>query len=160
MSRLEYNGWVRREQAKDDRRGQLAILTDDGLARLVEVAPGHAKTVRSIMFDPLSDRQLTQFQDICATVLAQLRTSWKPVQRAGSDLRDCEPRGRGDRRIQASTPGSVRPILGASGMPVETYGGSARASSWMRPVSRPRSHDPAADDVDLECAWRIRTPTC
>ena len=72
VSRLEENGWVRREQAKGDRRGQLAILTNSGLARLVEVAPGHAKTVRTIMFDPLSERRLRQFQEICATVLAQL----------------------------------------------------------------------------------------
>jgi DNA-binding MarR family transcriptional regulator len=73
VSRLEENGWVRREQAKGDRRGQLAILTDDGLARLVEVAPSHAKTVRAIMFDPLSDRQLRQFQEICTTVLARMK---------------------------------------------------------------------------------------
>jgi DNA-binding MarR family transcriptional regulator len=74
VSRLEEHGWVRREQATGDRRGQLAILTDDGLARLVEVAPSHAETVRSIMFDPLSDRRLRQFQEICGMVLAQMKS--------------------------------------------------------------------------------------
>ena len=73
VARLEESGWVRREQAKGDRRGQLAILTDDGLARLTEVAPSHAKTVRTIMFDPLSDRLLRQLQEICTTVLARMK---------------------------------------------------------------------------------------
>ena len=72
VSRLEEYGWVRREPAPGDRRGQLAVLTQDGHDRLVEVAPSHAETVRSTMFDPLSDRQLKEFHRICATVLAQI----------------------------------------------------------------------------------------
>lgn len=72
VARLEDYGWVRREQAPGDKRGQLAILTDAGADQLVEAAPSHAETVRSTMFDPLSDSQLIEFQDICATVLAQL----------------------------------------------------------------------------------------
>jgi DNA-binding MarR family transcriptional regulator len=72
VARLEDYGWVRREQAPGDKRGQLAILTEAGHDRLVEVAPSHAETVRSTMFDPLSDSQLVEFHDICATVLAQM----------------------------------------------------------------------------------------
>lgn len=72
VARLEDYGWVRREQAPGDKRGQLAILTDLGAERLVEAAPSHAETVRSIMFDPLSDSQLNDFHEICATVLAQM----------------------------------------------------------------------------------------
>ncbi len=72
VSRLEEYGWVRREPAPGDKRGQLAILTQDGRDRLVEVAPSHAETVRSTMFDPLSDLQLQEFHRICATVLAQM----------------------------------------------------------------------------------------
>lgn len=73
VARLEDHGWVRREPAPGDKRGQFAILTDAGHERLVEVAPSHAETVRATMFDPLSDSQLTQFQQICATVLAQMK---------------------------------------------------------------------------------------
>ena len=73
VARLEEYGWVRREQARGDKRGQLAILTDAGHSRLVEVAPSHAETVRSTMFDPLSDTQLRKFHEICATVLAQMK---------------------------------------------------------------------------------------
>lgn len=72
VARLEDYGWVRREQAPGDKRGHLAILTDAGAIQLVEVAPSHAETVRTIMFDPLSDLQLIHFHDICATVLAEL----------------------------------------------------------------------------------------
>ena len=72
VSRLEEYGWVRREPAPGDKRGQLAVLTQEGHDRLVEVAPSHAETVRSTMFDPLSDRQLREFHRICATVLAQM----------------------------------------------------------------------------------------
>ena len=73
VARLEDQGWVRREQAAGDRRGQVATLTDAGYQRLVEVAPSHAETVRSTMFDPLSDGQLEDFRRICETVLEQMK---------------------------------------------------------------------------------------
>ncbi len=70
VARLEEAGWVRRMPAPGDRRGAIAELTDAGFERLVEVAPSHAETVRSIMFDPLSPEQLASFRDICETILA------------------------------------------------------------------------------------------
>ena len=73
VARLEEQGWVRREQAAGDRRGQVAILTDAGYQRLVEVAPSHAETVRGTMFDPLSDEQLDAFRTICQTVLNEMK---------------------------------------------------------------------------------------
>src|ERR1700712_2422882 len=54
VARLEEAGWGRRIPAPGDRRGQIAELTHAGFERLVEVAPSHAETVRSIMFDPLT----------------------------------------------------------------------------------------------------------
>ncbi|SDO90759.1 DNA-binding transcriptional regulator, MarR family [Nakamurella panacisegetis] len=73
VARLEDYGWVRREPAPGDKRGQLAVLTEAGHTRLVEVAPSHAETVRSTMFDPLSDAQLADFREICETVLSQMK---------------------------------------------------------------------------------------
>ena len=90
VARLEQAGWVRRVPAPGDRRGQIAILTDAGFDRLVEVAPGHAQTVRSIMFDPLSPEQLTQFGDICQTILASMETR----ARKAFDLPAESPAGR------------------------------------------------------------------
>jgi DNA-binding MarR family transcriptional regulator len=75
VARLEESGWVRRVPAPGDRRGQIAILTDAGFERLVEVAPSHAETVRSIMFDPLSAGQLADFGDICQTILDKMDAS-------------------------------------------------------------------------------------
>ena len=77
VARLEEAGWVRRIPAPGDRRGQIAELTDAGFDRLVETAPGHAETVRSIMFDPLGNEQLANFAEICTTILTGLdgRTS-------------------------------------------------------------------------------------
>lgn len=73
VARLEDQGWVRREQASGDRRGQVAILTDAGYQRLVEVAPSHAETVRGTMFDALTEEQLVAFRTICETVLHEMK---------------------------------------------------------------------------------------
>jgi DNA-binding MarR family transcriptional regulator len=73
VARLEEQGWVRREQALGDRRGQVAILTDTGYQRLTEAAPSHAETVRSTVFDPLSDEQVEAFRTICETVLNEMK---------------------------------------------------------------------------------------
>jgi len=72
VSRLEESGWVAREPVPGDGRGLVARLTEAGYRRLVEVAPSHAKTVRTTLFDPLSPEQLRQFGDICSTVLAAM----------------------------------------------------------------------------------------
>jgi DNA-binding MarR family transcriptional regulator len=38
---LEREGWIRRENHPDDRRGLLIILTEEGLARLEKMLPVH-----------------------------------------------------------------------------------------------------------------------
>ena len=45
-------------RAPSDGRGQIAELTEEGWSRLRELAPGHARTVRKAMFDPLSSDDL------------------------------------------------------------------------------------------------------
>lgn len=72
VARLEESGWVRRIPAPGDRRGQVCELTDAGYDRLLELAPGHAEVVRSLMFDPLSPAQLTAFGDVCGTILTAM----------------------------------------------------------------------------------------
>ena len=68
VNRLEKVGWVRREGVESDRRGQVAILTDDGRQKLKETAPGHVETVRQAVFDALTAEQVEQLHDICATL--------------------------------------------------------------------------------------------
>ena len=72
VARLEELGWVRRVPAPGDRRGQVAELTDTGFDRLLDLAPGHADTVRQVMFDPLTPEQLRSFHDICDTILTAM----------------------------------------------------------------------------------------
>jgi len=64
VSRLEEKGWVRREQHPTDRRGALAVLTDDGLAAVRAVAPGHVAAVREALFDRLDPAQVQQMREL------------------------------------------------------------------------------------------------
>ena len=58
VARLEERGWVRREKHPTDRRGALAVLTDDGWDALVAAAPGHVAAVRAAVFDRLDAEQV------------------------------------------------------------------------------------------------------
>jgi DNA-binding MarR family transcriptional regulator len=69
MAGFERRGWVRRERAADDGRGNIAVLTDAGFAQVKTVAAGHVQTVRSAVFDALSARQLDELEGICAALL-------------------------------------------------------------------------------------------
>ena len=72
VSRLEESGWVRRMPYPSDRRGALAQLTDEGMARLEAAAPGHVETVRTLLFDTLGPEQLAALRDISDTLGAAL----------------------------------------------------------------------------------------
>jgi len=73
VSRLEENGWVRRELCPTDRRGQVAVLTDEGFAALAAAAPGHVEGVRTHLFDALTAQQVKQLGEICGAVADRLR---------------------------------------------------------------------------------------
>lgn len=73
VDRLEREGWVVRRPDERDKRGQVAVLTDLGRRQLESAAPGHARTVRRILFDRLTPEQLAAFGDICRMALAELR---------------------------------------------------------------------------------------
>jgi DNA-binding MarR family transcriptional regulator len=72
VSRLEEAGWVERRSCPTDRRGQLAVLTDEGFAALAAAAPGHVEGVRNHLFDPLSSEQLDALREISETLLRPL----------------------------------------------------------------------------------------
>jgi DNA-binding MarR family transcriptional regulator len=71
VSALESRGWVRREATDADRRGQVAVLTEQGFSVLEQAAPGHVEAVRRVLFDPLSPEQVAQLRVIFEAVLAQ-----------------------------------------------------------------------------------------
>ncbi|MFI2711203.1 MarR family winged helix-turn-helix transcriptional regulator [Micromonospora sp. NPDC018662] len=74
-ARLEAAGWIRREDCPTDRRGQLAVLTDDGFATLAAAAPGHVEGVRRHLFDALSPAQVDQLRRISETLADHLTQS-------------------------------------------------------------------------------------
>ncbi|MFI7696699.1 MarR family winged helix-turn-helix transcriptional regulator [Nonomuraea sp. NPDC049655] len=72
VNKLEQKGWVRREHYAGDRRGWLAVLTDDGHAALRAAAPKHVASVREHLVDLLTAEQLRQLADISQVLLDHL----------------------------------------------------------------------------------------
>jgi DNA-binding MarR family transcriptional regulator len=69
VARLEKRGWVRRTPDPADGRYTLAILTEQGWAKVVESAPGHVEEVRRLVFDPLTKAQQRQLHQISRRIL-------------------------------------------------------------------------------------------
>jgi DNA-binding MarR family transcriptional regulator len=61
VDRLEQAGLVRREACPGDRRGQFAVLTDEGWALTQRAAPIHLASVRHHLLDQLADVDLAPF---------------------------------------------------------------------------------------------------
>ncbi len=70
VARLEDQGWVRRERDPADGRVQIAVLTDEGYAKVVDAAPGHAEAVQQLIFDRLTPTQVRQVVKVCESLLA------------------------------------------------------------------------------------------
>ncbi|MFD5576681.1 MarR family winged helix-turn-helix transcriptional regulator [Streptomyces pseudogriseolus] len=81
VARLERNGWVRREDCPSDKRGQFAVLTDEGMEVLRRHAPGHVNAVRQAVFDRLTPEQQKSLGEIMGIVAVGLQ----PCE-AGADL--------------------------------------------------------------------------
>jgi DNA-binding MarR family transcriptional regulator len=64
VARLEQRGWVRRTPDPADGRYTLAILTDQGLTKVTQAAPGHVQEVRRLVFDPLTKAQSRHLREI------------------------------------------------------------------------------------------------
>lgn len=68
VARMEQEGWVERRDCPSDKRGAFAVLTEQGLAALASTAPAHVEQVRTLVFDVLSEEQVHQLGEICATL--------------------------------------------------------------------------------------------
>lgn len=68
VARLQEYGWVERRRCPTDRRGQLATLTDAGLAKVTELAPWHVEAVQRFVFDALTPEQVEQLGVICDAI--------------------------------------------------------------------------------------------
>ncbi|WP_155058516.1 MarR family winged helix-turn-helix transcriptional regulator [Streptomyces blattellae] len=81
IARLEKNGWVRREDCPSDKRGQFAVLTEEGVEVLRRTAPGHVEAVRQALFDRLTPDQQKALGEIMQIIAEGLQPS-----EAGADL--------------------------------------------------------------------------
>ncbi|MFJ5301122.1 MarR family winged helix-turn-helix transcriptional regulator [Streptomyces sp. NPDC088350] len=81
VARLEKSGWVRREDCPSDKRGQFAVLTDEGHGVLSRTAPGHVTAVRQAVFERLTPEQQKSLGEIMEIVAEGLQPN-----EAGADL--------------------------------------------------------------------------
>jgi DNA-binding MarR family transcriptional regulator len=69
VGRLEKRGWVVRRACTTDPRYVEAVLTDDGLRHMEQVAPGHVTEARRLVLDALTARQVAQLEAIARRVV-------------------------------------------------------------------------------------------
>jgi len=69
LTRLESHGWVVRRPCADDPRAVEAVLTDAGMAKVRETAPGHVQEARRLVVDVLTPTQIGQLERICMKLL-------------------------------------------------------------------------------------------
>ena len=72
--RLEEQGWLTRYPDPDDGRVTLASLTETGYTKVAETAPGHVRTVRRLVFDPLTKQQVKQLSQALARIQGSIAT--------------------------------------------------------------------------------------
>ncbi|MBI9113428.1 MarR family winged helix-turn-helix transcriptional regulator [Sanguibacter suaedae] len=72
VAALEQHGWVARHRAPEDRRRQIATLTDAGKQVLVRTAPGHVEQVRTTVLDPLDPHEVQQLSALLAKIVGPL----------------------------------------------------------------------------------------
>ncbi len=69
VTRLEKQGWVRREACPTDGRATNAVLTDEGFAHLEANAPGHVEEVRQLVFDRLEPGDVAALSAVLGRIL-------------------------------------------------------------------------------------------
>ena len=74
IDRMVKAGFVTRQACADDRRGQLATLTDVGFQALVDAAPAHVAGVREHFVDLLTDAEYNALGLAAAKVAEHLDT--------------------------------------------------------------------------------------
>ncbi len=75
VTKLEARGLVERLPCEDSRRVTMVHLTDKGYDVLVEAAPGHVETVRSLVYDGLDAEDVEDLRRIMSHILARLEGS-------------------------------------------------------------------------------------
>lgn len=74
VARLEEQGLVRRQDCPTDRRGQVCVLTEAGLAALEQAAPQHVRDVRSGLLDALTAAEFAELGRLARKAADHLAT--------------------------------------------------------------------------------------
>lgn len=77
VSKLERADWVRREPSPEDGRATNAIMTDAGWEKIVASAPDHVRTVRSLVFDALTEEEIAALARIGGKLIERLDPNLK-----------------------------------------------------------------------------------
>lgn len=72
VTRMERRGLVERSECQDDGRGAWVVLTTRGRSAIERAAPGHAATVRRLVFDDLTHQELRTMARVIDKVLGRL----------------------------------------------------------------------------------------
>ena len=81
VDRMDRSGLIRREACPSDRRSSYAVITDDGMARLEQVLPGHLELIQRWFIGQLTPDEL----DAMLGSLRKIRDAVNPCATAGSD---------------------------------------------------------------------------
>jgi DNA-binding MarR family transcriptional regulator len=84
IKRMAGRGLVQREECCDDGRGAFVVLTPCGRDAIERAAPGHARTVRDLVFSSLSDAELDVVTGFTEGLLARLDPEQDGVTAAGA----------------------------------------------------------------------------
>lgn len=75
VKKLEARGWLERYPSPESRRVTMVRLTEKGWDVLVEAAPGHVETVRTLVFEDLSREDVAALERIAAHVVARIEAT-------------------------------------------------------------------------------------
>lgn len=75
VTKLESRGWVKRIPCPDSRRVTLVSLTEAGRSVLVEAAPGHVETVRSLVFEGLTPSDVQALERIAGHIVERIEAA-------------------------------------------------------------------------------------
>ena len=75
VKKLEQRRWVERFPCPDSRRVTMARLTAEGWEVLVDAAPGHVETVRSLVFDGLDAPDVEALERVAGHVVRRIESA-------------------------------------------------------------------------------------
>ena len=75
VTKLERRGWVVRSRSEESRRVRVVRMTERGYAVLVAAAPGHVETVRSLVYDGLTEADVAHLHRLMSHILDRIETS-------------------------------------------------------------------------------------